>query len=141
MEIILVCADQVVLLAFGTQWDLTSFMTITYQGFILKVLPSCKPVSYFNLILFPNFHITWLPIKLLCFLFIYWQSLPKQLSVSQSPPLREWTSCSLFTSCPKILEKIIFIRLYKHERENYILSVEQFGFKRTLLWKKLLRYY
>ena len=44
---------------------------------------------------------------------------------------------SLFTSFSEIFEKIIFIRLYKHERENYILSIEQFGFKE----KKLLRYY
>jgi hypothetical protein len=36
---------------------------------------------------------------------------------------------SLFTSFSKILEKILFITLYKHERENYILSIEQFGFK------------
>jgi len=36
---------------------------------------------------------------------------------------------SLFTSFSKILEKIIFSRLYKHERENYIPSDEQFGFK------------
>jgi hypothetical protein len=36
---------------------------------------------------------------------------------------------SLLTSFSKILEKIIYIRLYKHVTENNILSVEQFGFK------------
>jgi len=46
----------------------------------------------------------------------------------------------LFTSCSKILEKMIFIGLYKHEIENYVLSVEQFGSKENSSIK-LFRYY
>jgi hypothetical protein len=43
---------------------------------------------------------------------------------------------SLFTSFSKILEKMIFIRLYKHDRENYILCIEQFGFKENSSMEK-----
>jgi hypothetical protein len=43
----------------------------------------------------------------------------------------------LLTSLSKILEKINYIRLYKHITENNILSIEQLVSGRTLLWKKL----
>ena len=72
---------------------------------------------------------------------------PSRLKFSEIIPLHKkgnrmditnFRPISLLTSFSKILEKVIYARLYQHIDQNNILATEQFGFRNNSSTEKLL---
>jgi len=70
---------------------------------------------------------------------------PSQLKFSEINPLHKkgdkmditnFRPISLLTSFSKILEKVIYTRLYQHINPNNILATEQYGFRNNLSTEK-----
>jgi len=78
------------------------------------------------------------PLTYICNKSLLWGIFPSWLKFSERKPLHKksdrtdisnFRPISLLTSFSKILEKVIYTRLYQHMNKNNILATEQYGFR------------